>query len=147
MYLGFLMFLTSWSFSNCSINHVLLPWPVDLFLSGKWRESILHTDPKGASGHKADSFARKKASSIQSLAAIWPRPTCGYSTRLSLGLLHAVVPGSLESNVQMRMPSVIDLCCRSSEVELRQLKGSDNVRRIKEQTRDDYERPLWLYST
>jgi len=63
-----------------------------------------------------------------------------------LSLLHAVVLGSLENNMQMRMPIVFGLCCRSSEVKLRQIKGSDNVHRIKEQTKDDYERPPWLYS-
>jgi hypothetical protein len=38
------------------------------------------------------------------------------------------------------MSSVIGLCCRSSEVEWPQLKSSDNVCRIKEQTKDNYER-------
>jgi hypothetical protein len=61
-----------------------------------------------------------------------------------LNLLHAVVLGSLENNMQMRMPIVFVLCCRSSEVKLRQIKGSDNVRRIKERTKDDYERLPWL---
>jgi hypothetical protein len=36
-----------------------------------------------------------------------------------LSLLHAVVPGSLENNMQMRMLIVFGLCCRSSEVKLR----------------------------
>jgi hypothetical protein len=43
---------------------------VDLFLSGKRREFILYTDPKGASGHKMELFASKEDSSIQSLGVI-----------------------------------------------------------------------------
>jgi hypothetical protein len=65
----------------------------------------------------------------------------------SLSLLQAVAPGSLENNMQTPMPIVFGLYYRSSEVDLRQLKASDNVHRRKEQTKDDYERTPWLYST